>query len=175
MRTAYLWRVTAYNSAGESAPSNNASATTGPGVTIPQGPDDTKATQLGRLVNISTRAAFVGGEPMIAGFVVVDGPVTVLLRGAGPSLASFGVPNPLVDPQIQMIGGPANNDWTGADVAAAAAQVGAFAFPAGSKDAALLVTLAPGSYTVHLTSADGGSGVALVEVYHVPSINPQQP
>jgi hypothetical protein len=43
----------------------------------------------------------------------------------------------------------------------------ALADPAG-KDAVILVTLDPGVYTVHVTSADGAGGVALIEVYAVP-------
>ena len=49
-----------------------------------------------------------------------------------------------------------------------ATAVGAFALDAGSKDAALLTTLAPGSYTVQVKGADGGTGEALVEIYEVP-------
>jgi hypothetical protein len=45
--------------------------------------------------------------------------------------------------------------------------VGAFALPAGSADAAILVTLQPGAYTVQVSSGDGSSGLALVEVYDV--------
>ena len=40
--------------------------------------------------------------------------------------------------------------------------------PAGSKDAALLITLQPGSYTVQVTSVDNTTGVALVEIYDSP-------
>jgi hypothetical protein len=47
--------------------------------------------------------------------------------------------------------------------------VGAFVLAGNSsKDAALLVTLAPGNYTVQVRGADGTNGVALVEVYEVP-------
>jgi hypothetical protein len=46
--------------------------------------------------------------------------------------------------------------------------VGAFALPASSRDAALLVTLQPGSYTVQVSGVGGTTGVALVEVYEVP-------
>ena len=49
-----------------------------------------------------------------------------------------------------------------------AQQVGAFALPSGSKDAALVVTLAPGPYTVVVTDRNGATGVPLVEVYLVP-------
>ena len=54
---------------------------------------------------------------------------------------------------------------TAAQISDASAQVGAFALPSGSKDAALLVTLQPGAYTVEVTSVSGATGVALVEVY----------
>lgn len=43
----------------------------------------------------------------------------------------------------------------------------AFPLSVGSRDAALLVKLPPGGYTAQVTGADGGGGVALVEVYEV--------
>jgi hypothetical protein len=43
--------------------------------------------------------------------------------------------------------------------------VGAFPLRSGSKDAALIVTLQPGAYTVQVTSVSGATGVALIEVY----------
>jgi hypothetical protein len=46
--------------------------------------------------------------------------------------------------------------------------VGAFALVPGSADAALLIHLAPGAYTVHLSGLGGTSGNALIEVYEVP-------
>ncbi len=49
-----------------------------------------------------------------------------------------------------------------------AREVCAFPLTYGSKDAALVVTLNPGVYTVVGSSADGtGTGVVLVEVYAV--------
>jgi hypothetical protein len=47
----------------------------------------------------------------------------------------------------------------------AAVTVGAFALPNPSKDSALLLTLAPGAYTVQVTSAGGNAGIALFEAY----------
>ena len=65
-----------------------------------------------------------------------------------------------------------NDDWcVGQDratIAAAAAQVYAFGLEPYSRDACLLLSLEPGSYTVHLAGAPGSSGVALVEVYALP-------
>jgi hypothetical protein len=43
--------------------------------------------------------------------------------------------------------------------------VGAFAITAGSKDAALVSNLTPGSYTAQVTGADGKGGLVILEVY----------
>lgn len=48
------------------------------------------------------------------------------------------------------------------------ARSGAFPLPAGSRDAAVLTLLPPGSYTIHAIGPVSGSGVALIEVYEVP-------
>jgi hypothetical protein len=45
--------------------------------------------------------------------------------------------------------------------------VGAFNLPASSLDAAMVITLPPGAYTAQVQGADGGTGIALVEVYEV--------
>ena len=97
----------------------------------------------------------------------------MLLRVVGPGLAQFGVTGTVSDPQLTLFRGntrvASNNDWNHDSGATAAtfAQLGAFGLPHGSKDAALLVNLAAGSYTVHATSADGAGGVALIEIYEV--------
>jgi hypothetical protein len=94
----------------------------------------------------------------------------------GPALNQFGVGGTLADPQIAVYTGStltvSNDNWSSegnaVQVAATAAQVGAFALPAGSRDAALLVTLPPGSYTAQVSGVGGTTGAALVEVYEVP-------
>src|SRR6185436_19147627 len=65
-----------------------------------------------------------------------------------------------------------NDNWGEVpDVAAlraVAAAQGAFPLPEGSRDAAMLVTLPPGGYTVQVAGAGTGAaaqGVAIVEVY----------
>ena len=55
-----------------------------------------------------------------------------------------------------------------AAVLAAQLAVGAFPLPAGSKDAVLLLTLAPGAYTAQVSGVGAGEGVALVEIYQAP-------
>ncbi|MBC7366388.1 MAG: hypothetical protein H7343_06170 [Undibacterium sp.] len=46
--------------------------------------------------------------------------------------------------------------------------MGAFPLPPGSKDAALVVALPAGGYTVQVSGADGGTGTAIVEIYELP-------
>ncbi|MBE2214425.1 MAG: hypothetical protein IAE82_11180 [Opitutaceae bacterium] len=135
-----------------------------------------------RLINISNRGFVgVGGQIMIPGFVVSDeGSRTFLIRAVGPRLTTFGVQGVLEDPEFTVyrrengIDYPilSNDDWgTGADAsqtAAVARQVFAFSLVEGSKDAAFVVTLPPGAYTVNARGKNGSTGVALVEVYLVP-------
>lgn len=126
-----------------------------------------------RLVNVSVRAATGSGAGvLIAGFVIADGPRRVLIRAVGPGLTAFNVNGVLADPQIDLFREQAridgNGDWAGNPLVTQAGQrVGAFALGPGSKDAAMVVLLAPGAYSVQARGADGGSGVALVEVYEI--------
>lgn len=126
------------------------------------------------LSNLSVRAAAGTGErTLIVGYVTANGETTVLARGAGPALSAFGVPDPLADPRVAVFRGAqavaTNDDWSvgsdAAGIAAASDRLGAFAFAPGSRDSALLVRTPAGATTVHLSSADGGTGVALSELY----------
>ncbi len=137
---------------------------------------DTSSTPAARLVNVSARMNVSGGQGALIAGLVIEGniPQTVLIRGDGPVLATFGVTGVLADPQIALFSGGAqvasNAGWTAgsspsAQISAASAQVGAFPLPSGSKDSALLVTLQPGAYTVQVSSVSGATGVALVEIY----------
>jgi hypothetical protein len=130
-----------------------------------------------RLANVSARSGVTAGAGvLIAGFVVNQGSRAVLVRGVGPALEVFGVPGTLANPQLRVFQGSQlvaeNNDWSTAGDAAlmavAAQRVGAFALPAGSRDAVLRLTLPPGAYTAQVSGVGGTAGVALVEVYEVP-------
>ena len=132
-----------------------------------------------RLVNLSSRV-FVGtGASLAIPGIVVRGPVSkkLLIRAVGPTLSAFGIQAALLDPTLTIVDSSnetvtSNDNWSdagkGVEVGAIAASVGAFAFPVGSKDAAVLVTLAPGNYTALVKGSGDSSGVALVEVYEVP-------
>jgi glucuronoarabinoxylan endo-1,4-beta-xylanase len=126
----------------------------------------------GRLVNLSARArAGTGNQVHIGGFVIGGSASReILVRAAGPALGGYGVTDVLVDPVVELhnqrtgalVG--SNDDWDAA-LAPGFVQSGAFPWADSSKDAAILQTLAPGAYTAIARGDDGGSGVALVEIY----------
>ena len=128
------------------------------------------------IVNLSTRGE-VGASAgtMISGFTVTgDASKNILIRGVGPELAEFGVPNPangvrisVYDAQENLV---ASND--GGDPSATPAMDGVAAavgaFPIGNDgSAALLVNLSAGSYTVQATATadDAADADAMIEVY----------
>jgi hypothetical protein len=127
-----------------------------------------------KLVNVSARISITSaGATSVVGLEIAgNAPKTVLVRAAGPSLAAYGVTGTLADPSVSVYSGATqiatNDNWetgssSAAQITGTSAQVGAFPFSPGSKDAALLVTLPPGGYTVTVTGP--GTGVALVEIY----------
>lgn len=133
-----------------------------------------------RLVNISARN-FVGtgGDILISGFVINGNePVRLLIRGIGPGLQQFDVPDVLADPILEVhtsIDGKdtivaTNDDWGDEPNPLEWKTVVPYAFSLdeGSKDAVLLITLPAGLYTVHVRGANETTGNALVEVYEAP-------
>ncbi|MBL9191025.1 MAG: hypothetical protein JNJ82_01625 [Opitutaceae bacterium] len=122
-----------------------------------------------RIVNLASRA-IVGGPAAnpIAGFVLQGTAAKrMLVRAVGPGLAAFGVPGTLPDPSLTLnLGGSAtieNDSWNAFDAPVFAA-AGAFALPAGSRDAAVVSALAPAGYTTPVGDG-GGTGIVLLEVY----------
>jgi hypothetical protein len=129
-----------------------------------------------RLVNVSGRgAAGSGGAALISGFVLAgDAPSRLLLRGIGPGLAKFGTSGVLADPAIALFGSDgrelgSNDNWVSSvpQISSAAAGAGAFALEVGSKDAAVLATLAPGAYTIQVQAGAAAAGAALLEIYQL--------
>jgi|GEM_PF-3754764 len=132
----------------------------------------------GRLSNLSTRARVGTGEDILIAGVIVAGtaPRTVLVRASGPALTAFNLSPVLAKPRLSLFAGneklAENVGWnTAPDVAglrSAMAAVAGFQFAEGSADCALLLTLLPGAYTLQVAGADGGTGIALVELYEMP-------
>lgn len=126
------------------------------------------------LLNISTRGFVQGGDHLlIAGFVVGgNGPVgtTVIVRALGPSLSTAGIADPLQDPALEVRDSSgtlvaSNNNWQDASVTQ---RVSPPFEPTNVKEAALKLVLRGGAFTAIVSNADGTTGTALVEVYHVP-------
>lgn len=130
-----------------------------------------------KLVNVSVRGAVGTGSAVQVIGLVVTGTAnkTILVRAAGPALTPFGISGSLVDPILEvydkdnrLVG--SNDNW-GDDPAAAATistavtRLGAFTWTAGSRDAALVVNLAPGAYTAVVRGAGNTTGIALIEAY----------
>lgn len=130
-----------------------------------------------RLINVSARSeARPGDDILVAGFVLEgNGPKTLLIRGLGPTLEALGVGGALADPQLRVFDRSnllvaENNNWGGtSELKSKFMQLGAVALSSDtSKDAAVLVTLNPGVYSVHVSGVNNTSGIAVVEVYEVP-------
>jgi len=149
----------------------------GTGVVLLEAYDaDTAAAPTARLINVSARGlAGTGQNVLTVGFVITGtSPRTILVRGIGPTLASFSVAGAMADPQLTVSDSSQNvvgsNDTWGGTAALQAAfnAVSAFALPTTSRDAAVLVTLPPGAYTAQVSGAGGSTGVALLEMYDMP-------
>ena len=125
------------------------------------------------LANLSTRG-FVGtgDNVLIAGVIIGpgDSPVMVL-RAIGPTLASAGIANPLLDPTIELHDGNGamidfNDNWKDYQVQAVNATLLA---PTDDRESAIVAPfLTPGNYTAVVRGKANTTGVALVEVYRIP-------
>jgi large repetitive protein len=138
----------------------------------------TSSNNAPKLISVSTRGYVgQGANALIVGVAVTGNAAKhVLIRGVGPGLAAYGVGGTLADPVLRLYKGndvvALNDNWSDQpnanDIANAGAQAQAFSLPSGSKDAALLLYLAPGLYTAQVSGAGDTTGVALVEAYEVP-------
>ncbi|MBS0658051.1 MAG: matrixin family metalloprotease [Verrucomicrobia bacterium] len=122
------------------------------------------------LLNVSTRGRVgAAGRELIGGFALAGpGSKKIIVRALGPSLAAFGVSGALADPQVTVFDAAGNavatnDNWQG-DPASAQVVAKGLA-PTNALEAALFLTLAPGTYTAVVRGAGGGTGTALVEVY----------
>ena len=117
--------------------------------------------------NVSSRLKVETGDNVLIGGFIVTGAASkrLILRAIGPSLPVSG---PLVNPRLELYNGTGqlvavNDDWQSApnkqeiiDSALA---------PSRDAEAAILTTVAPGSYTAIVRGEGNSTGVALVEVY----------
>jgi hypothetical protein len=145
---------------------------TGAGVVLVEA-YDTGTGNNPRLVNVSARNRVGAGDDiLIAGFNITGtGAKSLLIRAIGPKLTAFGVAGVLNDPKLEIYSEAGvklseNDNWN-STLAPNFDAVGAFQLDLNSRDAALLTSLAPGSYTVQIRGSDGGTGEGLIEIYEV--------
>jgi hypothetical protein len=137
------------------------------------------------LVNVSVLKRVPAGATLTAGFVIGGPGVAtkrVLIRAVGPRLAfsPFNIGGVMADPSLAVFRGQtevaSNDNWgiqsggvSVATIRSTFTSVGAFEIAdAASKDAVLLLNLAPGAYTAVVSGANQSAGLAIVEVYEVP-------
>lgn len=134
----------------------------------------------GSLVNVSVLNGIAENDYLTVGFSIKSR-ARLLIRGVGPGLIPLGVAGALIDPRIEIFSGGVliwtNDDWriqnvtpgvvrlTPEDIERAQVSVGAF--PLHDDDAATVITLEAGSYTVKVMERFGRKGNALVEVYEL--------
>ena len=128
-----------------------------------------------QLANISTRG-FVGtGEDvMIGGFILGGGGVgasaQIIVRAIGPSLADFGVTDPLPDPFLELHNADgdvvaSNDNWMDDPNMQTVADRGLA--PGEPNESAIYEVLPSGAYTAILSGVGNTTGVGLVESYDV--------
>ena len=120
-------------------------------------------------LNVSTRLDVGTGDKVsIGGIIITEGEAKrVLLRAIGPSLANFGITDPLPDPVLELHAGDgslitSNDNWNSPpapDIEATGLA------PTNPLESAIIATLDPGLYTAVVNGKDGGTGVGLVEAY----------
>lgn len=138
-------------------------------------PDGPRTTRLG---NLSTRGHVGRGADVLIGGLVVQGPAarTYLIRAVGDTLEQFNVSGTLDDPTLTLYTeGQAflrySDDWDSPfqlqpALETSMATVGAFSLT-DRQETVLQLTLAPGSYSLHLRGFEDSEGVALLEVYEM--------
>jgi len=126
-----------------------------------------------RIANVSNRGLAGNGErTLITGLIISGGePRNVIVRALGPSLGPLGVQQPAGNPKLEVYNSSkkiaTNADWrmdARADTIRASYPSLA---PGNEKEAAMLLTLLPGAYTMHGINEDGTEGVMLLEAYDV--------
>jgi hypothetical protein len=120
-------------------------------------------------LNFSTRMEVrTGGQVLIGGFIITgNAPKEVVLRAIGPSLAGFGIANPLADPILELHEADGslittNDNWKDTQQS----EIEAIGFqPQNDLESAIVATLDPGNYTAIVSGKGGGTGVGLIEGY----------
>lgn len=136
----------------------------------------------GSTVSFTNEGFMTPGSDVLFSTLVIEGASarTILLRGLGPALEGANASGFLADPQLELIRSIvedalevdtqallSNDDWEvdqNAVELAAALSANGKSLESGSKDAAILVTLAEGSYTIKFSGKSEWMGIGLAEM-----------
>jgi hypothetical protein len=127
------------------------------------------------MANVSNRGLTGAGEKtLITGLIITGGePRNVVVRAMGPSLSSSGIQQAAANPKIDVYRGATkiatNADWKTDSRASELSQKYPSFAPTNDKEAAMLLTLMPGAYTLQGINEDGTEGIMLLEAYDVDS------
>jgi YVTN family beta-propeller protein len=131
---------------------------------------DLESDSSAKLANIATRGLVQTGDNVLIGGFIIGGtqPAKVLVRAIGPSLAQFGVPNTLAATTLELHDANgsviSNEGWRNtqeSDIIATTIP------PSNDNEAAILATLAPGTYTAVVRGKGDSTGIAVVEAYNL--------
>jgi hypothetical protein len=123
-----------------------------------------------RLANISTRGLVESGDNvLIGGIIPSKGLTKVVVRAIGPSLAGFGITNPLMDPTLELFDESGtqvafNDDWQTSQKSLIEETT---LVPGDSRESAIFACLRAGNYTAVVRGKNGATGIAVVEAYNV--------
>ncbi len=155
------------NNAGYTAIVRGKNNTTGVGVVEAYDLDTAANSKLG---NISTRGLVETGDNiLIGGFIAGNGLTKVLIRAIGPSLANFGITNPLLDPTLELHDNSGttiatNDDW---QTTQESEIIATGIPPTDPRESAIVSTLPPGAYTAVVRGKNNATGIAVVEIYNL--------
>ena len=156
------------NNSGYTAIVRGKDDTTGVGVVEAY---DLDAAANSKLANISTRGLVeTGDDILIGGFITGNGLTRVIIRAIGPTLANFGIANPLLDPTLELHDNSGailvmDDDWQTTQES----EIIATGLPPGDpRESAIVATLPPGNYTAVVRGKNNTTGIAVVEVYNIP-------
>jgi hypothetical protein len=110
-----------------------------------------------------------GDDVLIGGFIIQgDQLKKVILRAIGPSLSNSGVVDALQDPQMELYDSTGalldtNDNWQQSLDSGEIIDSGLA--PSDPREAAIVIRLAPGSYTAIISGVNNTTGIGLVESY----------
>ena len=142
-------------------------------------PTPTPTATPGLVANVSTRLQVGKDDDALFEGFIIQGPAgsakKIIVRALGPFLGPFGVPDPLVNPTLDIFQGStkvaSNNDWrttqTGGLITAdQSAEIAASGFaPSNELESAIIANLAPGSYTAIVRGLGNTTGIGLVDAF----------